>query len=75
MSLHRRGKPPKALTAARIVDGYSRKALLYTAIIVEADKIIEIEKRADIPAGTPVIDLRDATLMPGMIDAHMHPPC
>ena len=61
------------LVADRIIDGHSKKALLNSAIIVDGPSITAIISRDDIPVDTTIIDLGDATLMPGMIDAHMHP--
>ena len=62
-----------ALTAARIIVGNQDYPLLDSAVIVEDDKINRLLKRDRIPAGMRIIDLGDATLMPGMIDAHTHP--
>ncbi len=40
--------------------------------IVEGDRIKAVGAHLAIPAGAEVIDLGDATLMPGLIDAHTH---
>jgi len=61
------------LTADRIIEGNSKKALLSSVIVIEGDSIIAVGGHDIIPEGANVIDLGDATLMPGMIDAHMHP--
>ena len=62
-----------ALVADRIIEGTSSKALENSAIIVDGEAISAIVSRDNIPDGATVIDLGDATLMAGMIDAHMHP--
>jgi len=42
-------------------------------IIVESDKIVEVRKGyATAPAGAKVIDLRNRTVMPGLMDMHVH---
>jgi len=64
---------PVALTASRIIDGFSREAVLNSAIIVDGKTISAVVKLDELPADIPVTDLGDATLMPGMIDAHTHP--
>ena len=64
---------PTALIADRIIDGNSGKVLQNSAIVVEGDKIIAVGGRDLIPDGATLIDLGNATLMPGMIDAHTHP--
>ena len=61
------------LIADRIIEGNSKKALTNSVIVIEGDSIIAIGGREIIPDGANVFDLGDATLMPGMIDAHMHP--
>ena len=61
-----------ALKAARMYDGKG-DALVKPGVVVVADgKITAAGPTASVPAGAEVIDLGDATLLPGFIDAHTH---
>ena len=65
-------KKTYVLKAARLFDGKSN-ALVKPGIVVVSDgKIVAAGSSASVPAGAEVIDLRDATLLPGFIDAHTH---
>ncbi|HEV3334423.1 MAG TPA: amidohydrolase family protein [Bryobacteraceae bacterium] len=59
------------LRAARLFDGTS-DALIEPGIIVVANGTIQSVGSRSIPSGATVIDLGDATLLPGFIDAHTH---
>ena len=61
-----------ALKAARLVDGKSSTVLNNAVLIVESNKIKSVGANLPIPAGAKVIDLGDATLLPGLIDVHTH---
>jgi imidazolonepropionase-like amidohydrolase len=61
-----------ALKAARLFDGTKETTLSNGVVIVEAGKIKAVGSGLSIPAGARVIDLGDATLLPGFIDAHVH---
>ena len=60
------------IKAARIFDGRSDALLRNSSVVVEGDRIAGIRNSARVPSGTEVIDLGDATLSPGFIDAHTH---
>ncbi len=62
-----------ALIADRIIDGHSRKLSKHTVVLIQANKIIGIGGENIIPAGAHIIDLGNATLLPGLIDVHSHP--
>ncbi len=61
-----------AYWAARVFDGVSEHAIEDGAILVEDGRILSLEPAADLPAGVEITDLGDATLLPGLIDAHVH---
>jgi imidazolonepropionase-like amidohydrolase len=61
-----------AIRAARMFDAQSGSMLTGQTVIVRGDRIAEVGPSVAIPAGARVIDLGSATLMPGMIDAHVH---
>jgi imidazolonepropionase-like amidohydrolase len=61
-----------AIRAARYLDVAQGKLIDNPVIVVENDKIISVESGATIPKDAKVIDLGDATLLPGLIDAHTH---
>jgi len=61
-----------ALKAARLFDGKSKTLLTNGVILVEGGKIRDVGGNIQIPAEAQVIDLGDATLSPGFIDAHTH---
>jgi imidazolonepropionase-like amidohydrolase len=61
-----------ALKAARMFDGKSNALVQNAVIIVQNDKIIDAGNNLPIPSGARIIDLGDATLCPGFMDAHTH---
>ena len=64
--------PVIALKAARLFDGKSKALITDGVIIVQSDKIVDAGSNLPVPAGAQVIDLGDATLSPGFMDAHTH---
>ena len=61
-----------ALRAGRLFDSRSGAMLTNQVVIVRGDRIAEVGPSVAIPSGARIIDLSNATLMPGMIDAHVH---
>ena len=64
--------PTVVLKAAHIFDAVSGKLADHGLVVVRDGKIVAVGADSAIPAGAKVIDLGDATLMPGMIDSHVH---
>jgi imidazolonepropionase-like amidohydrolase len=60
--------------AGRMLDVKTGKMLNDQTIVVQGDKITYVGAVYDqfIPAGTTVIELRNSTVLPGLIDAHTH---
>src|SRR3989454_7134666 len=61
-----------ALKAERMFDGKSKTLVQHGVIIVQGDKIVDVGNNLSVPDGARVIDLGDATLSPGFMDAHTH---
>jgi imidazolonepropionase-like amidohydrolase len=60
------------LHAARMLDVAGGRIVVPGEVLVEGDRIVAAGAHVDRPAGAEVIDLGDVTLMPGLIDAHVH---
>jgi imidazolonepropionase-like amidohydrolase len=61
-----------ALKAARLFDGKSDQFVSDGVVLVDGQKIIAAGPRVPIPKNARLLDLGDATLCPGFIDAHTH---
>lgn len=60
------------LKAAHLFDGKSGRLTEPGLLVVRGERITGVGTAATIPANARVIDLGDATLLPGYIDAHTH---
>ena len=58
--------------ASRVLDVASGRLLSGQQVVVEGDRIVSVGPAGSLDAGAQVIDLGDATLLPGLIDAHTH---
>ena len=68
-------QPPTApivLHAARLLQVDTGKLLAPGEVLVEGERIKAVGKSVEHPQGARVVDLGDVTLMPGLIDAHVH---
>jgi imidazolonepropionase-like amidohydrolase len=61
-----------AIRAGRLFDARSGMMLSNQVVLVRGDRITDVGPGLAIPPGARVIDLSNATVMPGMIDAHVH---
>ena len=68
------GKGVVALKAARLIDGTGAPAVNNAVVIVTDNRITAVgdSRSVRVPSGAKVIDLGNATLLPGFIDAHTH---
>ena len=64
--------PATVLHARYLFDGISGRVSDDATVIVQKGRIVGIGRSAAVPAGARVIELGDATLLPGLIDAHVH---
>lgn len=63
-----------ALVNARLIDGTGAPPMESTVILIEEGKFTDIgpPKRVNIPENAEVIDIQGKTVIPGLIDAHVH---
>src|SRR5688500_15163443 len=61
--------PPVVLKAAHLFDGRSGRLVSPGVVVVQGTRIAAVGASA-VPPGANVIDLGNATLLPGFIDAH-----
>src|ERR1700688_1952517 len=63
---------PIVLHAARLLDVRTGRILKPAEVLVQGERIVEVGASVKHPSGAEVIDLGDRTLLPGLIDAHVH---
>jgi imidazolonepropionase-like amidohydrolase len=63
---------PIVLRAARLLDIKNGRIVKPGEILIQDARIVEVGTSVKHPAGAEIIDLGDRTLLPGLIDAHIH---
>ena len=65
--------PTTVIRAGRLIDGKSNAVQQDQAVFVEDGTITRVAAGAEIPPGADnLVDLSDATVLPGLIDCHVH---
>jgi imidazolonepropionase-like amidohydrolase len=64
--------PPVVLRAARVLDGRGG-VMTNVDVLVRDGRIAQIAPRGSVPPGARLLDLGSRSLLPGLIDAHVHP--
>lgn len=64
----------KLLKAAQLIDGTGAAPIKNVSVLILDSVIAEIGQQGEVqaPPGAEIIDLGEQTILPGMVDAHMH---
>ena len=63
---------PIVLHAERLLEIDTGRLLKPGEVLVQGERIVEVGSAVTHPAGAEMIDLGDSTMLPGLIDAHVH---
>ena len=61
-----------AIQAGHLIVDAAKSARGASTVIVTDGKIVRIDDGATAPSGATLVDLRDKTVLPGLIDVHVH---
>src|SRR5258707_134337 len=63
-----------AIRAGRLFDPRSGRHAIDQIVVIQGDRIVDVGPSASVvvPPGSTLIDLRQATVLPGLIDGHTH---
>jgi imidazolonepropionase-like amidohydrolase len=61
-----------AVRAGRLFDARTGTMSSNQVVLVRGDRIVDVGASVQVPAGARTVDLSSATVLPGMIDAHVH---
>ncbi len=61
-----------AIRCGTLIDGTGEEPLRDAVVIIEGSKITEVGERLTLPQGAKIIDASGKTVMPGLIDGHVH---
>lgn len=66
--------PTLALVGGRIIDGYEGRPIEDGVVLIAGDRIAAVGTRSQVvvPPGTPAIDTRGMSVLPGIADMHVH---
>jgi imidazolonepropionase-like amidohydrolase len=62
----------QVIHAGTLIDGTGGPPRRQVSIIIEGERIVSVVAGFVTPAGAQIVNLSDATVMPGFIDAHVH---
>lgn len=60
------------IRAGSVIDGTGRDPIRNATVVIEGERIVAVNANGEVPRGAAVIDAAEMTLMPGMIDCHVH---
>src|SRR5581483_2716551 len=63
-----------AIRAGRLFNSKTGQMLAKQVVVISGDRITDVgpDGQVKIPAGAEMVDLKQATVLPGLIDAHTH---
>jgi imidazolonepropionase-like amidohydrolase len=64
--------PTTVIRAGRLFDPRSGTLLTNQTVVIRGDRIVEVGATPQIPSGARTIDLSRMTVLPGLIDTHLH---
>jgi imidazolonepropionase-like amidohydrolase len=68
-------KPPTlALVGGQVIDGYEGPPIHDGVVLIAGDRIEAVGRRSEVavPAGTPTVDTAGMSVLPGLMDMHVH---
>lgn len=67
-------RPTLAVVGGRIIDGYGGPVIENGVILIAGDRIVSVGREGEltIPSGVTVIDANGHSVLPGLIDMHVH---